>query len=147
MIDKTGYLSNEQYRAAYELVPRLCVDLVFCHNDRVLLTKRVEKPYLDHWHVPGGRVRFRESIVDAVNRIGQVELDSAATIQAVLGYIEFPHDIGNLGDFHSVSLALLMVPINPVDLSDSNWFSIVPSHTHPVHAEFLLKHDLLKPKL
>ncbi len=149
MTPKTGYLSDEQYRTVYGLVPRLCVDLVFCRNSRVLLTRRVEKPYLNHWHIPGGRVRFRESIADAVNRVGRTELNRDVMVQTVLGYIEFPHDVGDLGDFHSVSLALL-VDLNDkdsVDLLGSNWFSTIPNPMHPTHAEFLLRHNLLKPAL
>src|SRR5262245_820341 len=53
--------------------PSVTVDLViFTVNDdtlKVMLVKRAEQPYMDHWSLPGGFLLIGESLEDAAVRV------------------------------------------------------------------------------
>ena len=138
------YLSDDEYRDAYSLVPRLCVDLVIQSQGAVLLTQRTQKPHVGAWHIPGGRVQFRERVVDAVPRISQRELGAVARFQEMLGYGEYLPDIGELGDFHSVSLMVQATLSSGCRLKAGRWFTIAPAVMLPVQRAFLINRSLLK---
>jgi len=46
----------------------LGVGAVVFHDNRILLVKRKKAPYLHQWSIPGGTVRFGESLRDAAVR-------------------------------------------------------------------------------
>lgn len=75
------WLSDKDYDFIYSRVPRLCVDLAIKSKKGVLLTKRLIEPYKNTWHMPGGRVKFRESLADAIQRIAQDELGTKVVIK------------------------------------------------------------------
>lgn len=144
----TDFLSDKEYRLAYGLVPRLCVDLVIQQESRILLARRKQKPYIDHWHLPGGRVRLGESVEEAARRIARDELCILVDIVETLDYIEFLTDVGDLGSFHSVSITLLATTraktLSRVELS---WWSCEPKKVHPTHATFLRKHFWIEERV
>ncbi len=134
-------LSDEDYQYIFSRVPRLCIDLVI-HSSAsgVLLLKRKQKPYIGSWHIPGGCVKFRESIADAANRIALAEIGETVNILGCLGYMEFHYDKGDLVEAHSVSLALdtsISFPRTQEEIP-GQWFnSITGIDIHPGHQKFL----------
>ncbi len=141
----SGYLTDGHYRTVYSAVPRLCVDLVARLNGSVLLLPRVEKPDIGSWHLPGGRVRIRETIAEAAARIAKRELRADITVGKCLGFMEFLHDVGDLGDFHSVSIVLEVKITNHVLEHTVSSFAVEPEPMLETHRAFLLKHGLLLP--
>ncbi len=133
-----GYLTDDEYRYVYSRVPRLCIDLAIVTPEGFILTRRDIPPAVGLWHTPGGRVRYRESIDDAVERIAATELGITVALGELLGFMEFPQD----GEFvHSVSLTFLAKQTSGI-IRGSEQASVVkswkeiPEDTHPVHKKF-----------
>ena len=63
------------------LTPLLSVDLLIRNNNgRTLLTWRDDDSYGPGWHVPGGIVRYRESLADRVHEVARLELRARVRI-------------------------------------------------------------------
>lgn len=136
------YLSNKDYNKIYSSVPRVCVDLIIRQDNGIILTKRNQnQSYYGKWHVPGGRIRFRESISKAITRIAKSELN--ATVQAFTfwGVIEFMKEVENQSKRHSISLVYEVLLKNK---SGNSGFESIPNNTISGHKEFLKKHYGLK---
>jgi len=146
MTAASGWLSDEEYRQTYSLVPRLCVDLVIVCGCEVALVRRKQQPYCGYWHLPGGRVNFREPLLEALRRIGRAEVGQEIGIARCQGFMEFLHDKGDLGDFHSVSL-VFQTELDRFDAEGVGWFSTAPMDIHPTHRAFLLAEGLLAENL
>jgi ADP-ribose pyrophosphatase YjhB (NUDIX family) len=134
-----GYLTDDEYVAAYGKVPRLCVDLVIRNEQgSVLLTRRTQKPHIGWWHIPGGRVRKGEPVYVAAHRIAVAELGADVEIGDTLGFIEFLNDPGDLVVCHSVSIALSCKLFGEIKTPSFAWFDRIPTEEmHPVHQRFL----------
>lgn len=133
-----GYLTDAQYNSIYSLVPRICVDLIIKTHSGVHLIKRDIQPYRGKYHLPGGRVRFRESIDKAVHRIAKAEIGIRVQIVSMLGYMEFTKEIQNHKKRHSISLAFVVRPLATV-VSKKYPDRLI----HPVHYKFLKAHKLI----
>jgi ADP-ribose pyrophosphatase YjhB (NUDIX family) len=83
-------LSPAEFDAIYRRVPRLTVEVVLATAGGVALTRRSIEPCRGQWHLPGGTVRFEESLPDAVVRIARNELGVGVSVGPLLGYIEYP---------------------------------------------------------
>lgn len=133
-----GWLSESDYNFIYSRAPRICVDLVIKNRKGVYLTKRDVQPYKGKYHLPGGRVRFRESIETAIDRIARNEIGSPVVIKKLLGFMEFPREMQEGNKRHSISLAFLVVPsfgVNIKKVRDENILS--------VHRKFLKSLDFI----
>jgi 8-oxo-dGTP diphosphatase len=79
--------------------PFSTVDLLVISEEKFLLSKRLNQPYKNMWHLPGGMIRKGEKMIDAVSRIGIEELGSTPKIIKFFGIHEslskFRHDISN----------------------------------------------------
>ena len=65
------------------LTPLLSVDLLIRDNNgRTLLTWRDDDSYGPGWHVPGGIVRYRESLADRVREVARLELRARVEFEA-----------------------------------------------------------------
>ncbi len=134
----SGYLTDDEYRMAYGVVPRLCVDLVIRSQQGILLTRRKQEPHKGKWHLPGGRVRKGEALHNAAQRIAGKELGAQVEIGKYLGTMEFLVDPGDLVECHSVSVVLSCVLLQAHLPPDSLWFAgITTQDIHPVHKRFL----------
>lgn len=73
--DPTKGLPEEVFRLVSGLVPMVNVDLLI-RNDRgeILLTWRQDGIFRPGWHIPGGIVRFKESMADRVHAVARKEL-------------------------------------------------------------------------
>lgn len=97
-------LPFEEFKAVYDKVPRLCVELVIQNNPGILLTKRDIEPAKGYWHLPGGTLLKGESVAEAADRIALEELGSTIVLKDLLGYIEYSSEMA-IGQ--SVSLVFL----------------------------------------
>ena len=138
-----GYLTDDEYKFIFSRVPRLCLDFIIVKDGKILLSKRVIEPYAGYWHLPGGMVRFGESIKEASERIIKTELGVNLLDERLVGFMEFPDEINRNGvHIHSISLAFLTKladgKMNGSEQSEEvELFESLPEKTHPIHGKFL----------
>ena len=127
-----SWLSDRDYNYIYSRATRICVDLVIKTDDGVFMIKRDEQPYKGKYHLPGGRIRFRENILKAIRRIAKTEIGCNVVIGTLLGFMDFPKEIQYGNKRHSMSLAFLVSPLEKIDVK-----KIDVKKIHPVHYKFL----------
>ena len=141
-----AFLSDEDYKFVYDRVPRYCVDLMVQDSEgALLLTRRDIPPFEGLWHLPGGGLRFGESIEEAIKRIAEKELGVEVEIIEIAGTINnFPDN--NPGDQprHSMSVVYkVKIPegeaTNASEASDIRFFKELPpeNEMQPYHGAFL----------
>lgn len=146
-----GYLSDEDYAFIYNRSPRICVDLIIRDTQgAILLTKRDIEPYKNHWHFPGGRIKFRETAAQAIKRILKGELGLEQDWETLeLGFCEFLEEIQDGNERHSISLVHEIHLSNDIQVQldknskDSGFFQAIQEPMIPPQKEFLIKHNLL----
>ena len=136
------WLSNEDYDFVFNLVPRLCVDLIIRKEGGIILSFRDIEPNKDFWHMPGGMVYKNESIENAAKRIAKKESGLDLSIMKLIGFIEFPHEMQAGKDRHTVSIVLEVKAIGGEAKTDFqskkiNVFTDLPNNMHPVQENFL----------
>lgn len=144
------YLTDEEYDFIYSRSPRICVDLLVKNSKgEVLLTKRTIEPYINHWHFPGGRIKFRESIQGALSRIclGELGVDiNKMGVTSLLGCCEYPDEVQKEQPRHSISLVHGIVLMEDVELKAQDkyeWCSSVPELIIPPVGVFLKSKNIL----
>lgn len=144
------YLSDHDYDFIYSKVPRICVDLLVRNSEKtkVLLTKRTIEPYVNHWHFPGGRIKFRETIIDSLKRIANAELGISLEEVSLnpLGACEFLEEYQGGSPRHSISIVHeLIIPEDTVFSAQDKyeWFLEIPELTIPPQKSFLTKFNIL----
>ena len=141
-------LSQQEFDSIYSKVPRLTVEVIIKNiNDEVYLTKRAIEPCRDQWHLPGGTVRFGESMTDAVERIAKRELGINVERLENHGYIEYPSHYKNgldspVGIVFEVTDYSGELTINQ-ESQDSGWFNKIPDNMHADQDTFLLTNNYL----
>lgn len=145
---ETGPLPEDEFRAIYSRVPRLTVDIVLRNAaGAVYLTKRAIRPCRGQWHLPGGTVRFGESLLDAVRRIARRELAIDIGTAAGLGCLEYPSHYRN-GLDSPVALVFEVtgycgVPEVNSEAAGGDWFTVLPDGMHADEDSFLLDRGYL----
>ena len=136
-------LTDEEYQFIFSRAVRLCLDFIVVKNNKVLLAKREIEPNKGSWSLPGGMVRYQETIDQAAERIIGAELGLKIKEKNLFGYMEFPHEINQNGTLiHSVSLAFLTT-LEDGELRGSDqareieFFEILPQEAHSIHHKFL----------
>ena len=145
-----AYLKQEEYDFIFNRVPRLCVDMVI-RNEKggILLTRRNIEPYKNLWHLPGGMVRFKETIADAANRVAQKEFGATVEVIKNLGACEtMIDDLGPDKPRHSVSVGLEVritsgTPQITSESSEVGYFTGLPRKVHPYHKVFIQENGIL----
>lgn len=67
-------LTKEQFLSVINLTPLISIDLILINEQKqVLLGKRLNRPALNYWFVPGGRIVKNETIRQAFDRIVRKE--------------------------------------------------------------------------
>ena len=99
------------------------------------------------WHLPGGRVNFRESMEKAVQRISLSELGLRVVSRKAVGYIEFFRERQQAHKRHSISLVFLVESKEGTETDfeqrqELKYFSKTPPNVHPVHAKFIKENRL-----
>jgi ADP-ribose pyrophosphatase YjhB (NUDIX family) len=81
--DSRAGLPEDVFRFVSRLTPLLNVDLLIQdERRRTLLTWRDDEFYGPGWHVPGGIVRFKETMVDRIRACARQELGAEVTSDA-----------------------------------------------------------------
>lgn len=97
-------LSDADFDFIYARVPRACVDIVIETDQGLVLIKREDPPDIGVWHLPGGGVRFQETVEEAAKRIAQRELGVEIELGQVIGFDEYLHEQKRLGEAHSIAM-------------------------------------------
>ncbi|AIF69998.1 hypothetical protein PAP_08050 [Palaeococcus pacificus DY20341] len=69
----------------------LTVDLVIVYNGGIVLIKRRNYPYKDHWALPGGFVEYGERVEDAAVREAKEETGLNVELLGLVGVYSDPH--------------------------------------------------------
>lgn len=85
----THTLSQAEFDAIYSRVPRLCVEIVMVEPGGVVLTRRSIPPGEGLWHLPGGTLRFGETLVEAARRVALDETGVEVKCLQQLGVVEY----------------------------------------------------------
>ncbi len=105
---KKGWLNEKLYKKITKSVPILCVDLVFKKGNKTLLIKRYIPPCKGYWCLVGGRVLYKERLLNAVQRQARDETGLKVKTKKFIGIYDNPNRDSNK---HSISLAYLVTPI------------------------------------
>jgi 8-oxo-dGTP diphosphatase len=139
MTPVSGPLPQHEYERIFAKVPRLTVEvLIVAEGAGVLLALRDVEPCLGTWNLPGGTVRFGESLVDAAGRVARDELGISVRVGPMVGYIEYPSHYENGLDC-PVGLVFRAEPEGGSE-PRGQWFSILPENMHAEQRRFLLEH-------
>jgi ADP-ribose pyrophosphatase YjhB (NUDIX family) len=146
---KFKFLTDKDYHFIFSQAPRLCVDLLIKTKQGILLSKRLIEPYKGFWHLPGGRVYFREPIENALQRVAKAEIGAPVEIQKLVGFSEFLRETQNKKNRHSVSLVFLVRPQKKYfsggwQAEKFAFFKSTQKNINPVHGKFLKAHKFLK---
>lgn len=123
--------------------------MVIKDNDgKLFLTLRDIRPYKGLWHLPGGAVRFKETIAEAVNRIAIREFGCGAEIMGDIGYCEtINDDLAEDDKRHSNSVVVVVrilgTPVTTKESAQVGYFDTLPKNMHPYHREFIKRKKVL----
>jgi len=111
--------------------PFSTIDMLVIFEGKFLLSKRLNQPYKNMWHLPGGIIRKDEKMLDAVKRIGIEELQVVPKIEKFFGTYEsmlskFRHDIS-----HCFIVSINMKKIHLEENVNLKIFSRPPKNTVP----------------
>ena len=142
-------LSQAEFNDIYSKVPRLTVEILVINKlDQVYLIQRSIEPCIGQWHLPGGTVRFGESLLDAVKRIAARELGIAVLRISNIGCVEYPsHYLQNLDSPVGIVFRVdeydgTMKPNS--EALEGDWFSVIPEKMHADQDTFLISTGFLQ---
>ena len=95
--NKTNFMT--EYRN-----PALTVDTIILENDKIILIKRLNNPFKNHWAIPGGFVEYGEKVEDAAVREAKEETGLDIELTKLVGVYSDP-DRDPRG--HTVTIAFL----------------------------------------
>ena len=79
--------------------PRLTSATLVIHEDKFLLARRNKENYKDFWVIPGGGVKYGETISDAAVREIKEETNLDIEVEKFIGF----HEIVNVAaDYHTI---------------------------------------------
>jgi 8-oxo-dGTP diphosphatase len=97
--------------------PALTVDTIILDDNKVILIKRLNNPFKDHWAIPGGFVEYGERVEDAAVREAKEETGLDIELTKLVGVYSDP-DRDPRG--HTVTVAFLSKIIGGTLKSDSD---------------------------
>jgi len=105
--------------------PEVAVGAIVRRGTALLLIRRAQPPAAGQWSLPGGRVEFGESLVDAVAREVLEETGVAVTVGEFVGWVERigddpPHHFVIL-DFRATPVDVHASPVAADDAVDVGW--------------------------
>jgi len=142
-------LTKAEFDAIYAKVPRLTIELIIKNAEgAIYLSQRAPdiQPCPGQWHLPGGTVRFGESVMDAVKRLAEREGVTVKRAE-LAGYIDYPSHYLHMAD-SPVALAFELVeydgqPTKDVESERTGWFKQFPEPMHADQDQFLLAHGYI----
>ncbi len=145
------FIPQDLYDVIFNRIPRATVDLVIRDKEKgILLTRRNIEPYKNLWHLPGGMVRFKETLSDAVERIAKKELHVEVKAIRNLGTCETMNDdLGEDKPRHSIGTVLELeivsgTPQTTQETSEIGYFKKLPADIHPYQGPFIIQNRLLQ---
>jgi len=135
-------LPEEVFLFASRITPMVNVDLLIRNtNNEILLTWRGGDYYSPGWHVPGGIVRFKESVYERINKVAKIELGTSVEFETspimVNEIIRSPNR-ANRGHFISLlfDCKLKNSPSKQKGYGELKWFGKCPIDIIPVHSMY-----------
>jgi len=114
-------LTNEIFEVVINSAPLVSVDLIFMHDHKVLLGRRVNKPAQHYFFTMGGRVKKNESLSSALYRIAQdevgIELTSTPSFVGVFEHF-YKDAVFNAASTHYVNIAYQYIVEDNLVLSE-----------------------------
>jgi 8-oxo-dGTP diphosphatase len=127
--------------------PEVCVGAVVIDDDRLLLIRRGRGPAAGEWSLPGGRVEFGETMVEALVREVQEETALEVVVGDYIGHVERVSDEYHfvIHDYFATAFDAEVLAAGD-DAAEAAWF-----HLHVVTelrlveglAEFLADHRII----
>lgn len=71
--------------------PALTVDTIILEDNKIILIKRLNNPYKDHWAIPGGFVEYGEKVEDAAVREAKEETGLDIELTQLVGVYSDPN--------------------------------------------------------
>jgi ADP-ribose pyrophosphatase YjhB (NUDIX family) len=144
-----GPLPQAEFEAIYLRVPRLTVELVIISSEGVLLTLRIHGPCAGLWHLPGGTVRYGETLREAVGRVSRDELGQKVEIHELLGHLEYPSHLARGIDWPvGIAFSCKLKSSGGGDVLEppggAKWFVDLPEKIHDEQRDFLIAHKLAR---
>ena len=159
-IDPTEGLPCEVFEWISSMVPIANVDLLILNDKKeILLSWRDDEYYGKGWHIPGGCIRFKETIEERIQRTAETEIGT----RVITDYVPIATREVIMGKGQAVPIkrahhiAILYECRLPDDFQISNegkdeqeagylkWFSEIPEnilHVHKVYFDVLAKYQL-----
>lgn len=138
-------LSQEEFDSIYAKVPRLTVEVILKNTNGIYLTKRSIEPCKGQWHLPGGTVRFGESLIEAVQRTAKRELGIVVKTAKEMGVIEYPsHYLQGLDQPVGVVYEVQTYSGEPIinnEAQEAGWFKSLPNPMHAEQDTFLINNN------
>ena len=147
-IDAKKGIGEELFLSISQLTPIINVDILIKNNkNEILLTWRSDRYYGPGWHVPGGIVRFKETLLDRVKKVAKSEL--LLELENINGPIEHHEMFNNTrdirGHFISFVFEVVLTQQPPIKLKSGTipkegewkWFKKCPENF--IHNQNALK--------
>ena len=97
--------------------PALTVDTIILEDNKIILIKRLNNPFKDHWAIPGGFVEYGEKVEDAAVREAKEETGLDIELTKLVGVYSDPERDPR---GHTVTVAFLSKIIGGTLKSDSD---------------------------
>lgn len=128
--------------------PEVCVGAVIVDDDRLLLIRRGHGPAAGHWSLPGGRVEFGETLVEALVREVREETNLEVAVGDYIGHVEIFGDDAHfvVHDFRAVAFDAEVV-VAGEDAAEAAWFAlhdVADLNLSDGLAEFLADHRIIE---
>lgn len=137
---KAGWMSDRLWNEVRVSLPIACVDVIVSNADgAVLLGWRVIRPYVNVWALPGGRLRVREDLRSAAQRIlsGHRILANEFYLVGVFP-VRFPSRFDVSMCVAASSYSGTAIP-DGVEFTDVRWFKTIPKRTGKNYREMIKK--------
>jgi colanic acid biosynthesis protein WcaH len=93
------HLDDRTFLQIIDATPLVSIDLVIRNErDQVLMGKRSNRPAKGLWFVPGGRIRKKERVEEALRRIAAAETGVAPRQATLLGVFDHIYDDNFAGE-------------------------------------------------
>src|SRR5882672_5156197 len=105
--------------------PEVCVGAVVVDDDRLLMIRRGHGPGAGEWSIPGGRVEFGETLVEALVREVFEETNLEIAVDHFLGFAEGIDDEYHFVFMDFAATALDAAVIAPGDdAAEARWVNL-----------------------
>jgi colanic acid biosynthesis protein WcaH len=156
-------IGEEEFTASVSHLPLVSIDLLVRNSDgAILLGNRENRPAMDHWFVPGGRIRRMERFETAFRRVANDELGLAIEIEDAefQGVFQHMYDDSAFSDeigSHYVSIAMVLencdldlAKLPQIQHKEYRWFNlqeiIEDARVHERTKEFFVGDFGIKPQ-